>query len=179
MDIIDICICFKCLSYRIKLVPKVHITSIWVFSPKKKNWGAIYRHTESNNDVVSRERLYRQRSSAAIGGQALRSTGGGSPRSAHWLLRIHRCHVRCRRRHVQGLNLEPIWPPFLFLFLFLLIFRSINVRIHLFSFGYNWVSFYFLQYKLSSWLAIVFCAQSLANMRNFETDLKQVSMAMM
>ncbi|KAK6925088.1 PAT complex subunit Asterix [Dillenia turbinata] len=35
------------------------------------------------------------------------------------------------------------------------------------------------RYKLSSWLAIIFCAQSLANMRNFETDLKQTSMAMM
>ncbi|XP_048330469.1 protein Asterix [Ziziphus jujuba] len=35
------------------------------------------------------------------------------------------------------------------------------------------------RYKLSSWLAIIFCAQSLANMRNIETDLKQVSMAMM
>jgi hypothetical protein len=36
-----------------------------------------------------------------------------------------------------------------------------------------------VQYKLSSWLAIVFCAQSLANMRNVENDLKQISMAMM
>ncbi|GMY15534.1 protein Asterix, partial [Fagus crenata] len=35
------------------------------------------------------------------------------------------------------------------------------------------------RYKLSSWLAIIFCAQSLANMRNIETDLKQISMAMM
>ncbi|XP_062169723.1 protein Asterix [Alnus glutinosa] len=35
------------------------------------------------------------------------------------------------------------------------------------------------RYKLSSWLAIVFCAQSLANMRNVENDLKQISMAMM
>ncbi|XP_038687211.1 protein Asterix-like [Tripterygium wilfordii] len=35
------------------------------------------------------------------------------------------------------------------------------------------------RYKLSSWLAIVFCAESLANMRNIETDLKQISMAMM
>ncbi|KAF3438101.1 hypothetical protein FNV43_RR20857 [Rhamnella rubrinervis] len=35
------------------------------------------------------------------------------------------------------------------------------------------------RYKLCSWVAIIFCAQSLANMRNFETDLKQVSMAMM
>ncbi|KAK9996215.1 hypothetical protein SO802_020901 [Lithocarpus litseifolius] len=35
------------------------------------------------------------------------------------------------------------------------------------------------RYKLSSWLAIIFCAQSLTNLRNFETDLKQVSMAMM
>ncbi|KAL9253468.1 Asterix-like protein [Drosera capensis] len=34
------------------------------------------------------------------------------------------------------------------------------------------------RYKLCSWLAIIFCAQSLANMRNIETDLKQVSMAM-
>lgn len=36
-----------------------------------------------------------------------------------------------------------------------------------------------VQYKLSSWMAIIFCAQSLANMRNMENDLKQVSMAMM
>ncbi|XP_038725892.1 protein Asterix-like [Tripterygium wilfordii] len=35
------------------------------------------------------------------------------------------------------------------------------------------------RYELSSWLAIVFCAESLANMRNMETDLKQISMAMM
>ncbi|MBA0689340.1 hypothetical protein Goari_007072 [Gossypium aridum] len=34
-------------------------------------------------------------------------------------------------------------------------------------------------YKLSSWLAIIFCAQSLANMKNVENDLKQISMAMM
>lgn len=43
-----------------------------------------------------------------------------------------------------------------------------------------WISSYlFLQYKLSSWLAIIFCAQSLANMKNVENDLKQISMAMM
>ncbi|PON70328.1 Protein Asterix [Trema orientale] len=35
------------------------------------------------------------------------------------------------------------------------------------------------RYKLSSWLAIIFCAQSLANMRNYENDLKQISMAFM
>ncbi|GAV59839.1 UPF0139 domain-containing protein [Cephalotus follicularis] len=35
------------------------------------------------------------------------------------------------------------------------------------------------RYKLSSWLAIIFCAQSLSNMRNVENDLKQISMAMM
>ncbi|KAJ4713162.1 Protein Asterix [Melia azedarach] len=35
------------------------------------------------------------------------------------------------------------------------------------------------RYKLCSWLAIICCAQSLANMRNIETDLKQISMAMM
>uniref|UniRef100_A0A7N0T1H8 Protein Asterix n=1 Tax=Kalanchoe fedtschenkoi TaxID=63787 RepID=A0A7N0T1H8_KALFE len=35
------------------------------------------------------------------------------------------------------------------------------------------------RYKLSSWMALIFCAQSLANMRNVETDLKQISMAMM
>ncbi|XP_054805093.1 protein Asterix isoform X2 [Prosopis cineraria] len=34
------------------------------------------------------------------------------------------------------------------------------------------------RYKLSSWLALIFCAQSLANMRNMENDLKQVMMAM-
>ncbi|MQM20218.1 hypothetical protein Taro_053235 [Colocasia esculenta] len=34
-------------------------------------------------------------------------------------------------------------------------------------------------YKLCSWLAVIFCAQSLANMRNLENDLKQISMAMM
>uniref|UniRef100_A0A1D1Z1G8 Protein Asterix n=1 Tax=Anthurium amnicola TaxID=1678845 RepID=A0A1D1Z1G8_9ARAE len=36
-----------------------------------------------------------------------------------------------------------------------------------------------LRYKLCSWLALIFCAQSLANMRNLENDLKQISMAMM
>ncbi|KAG1347819.1 protein Asterix [Cocos nucifera] len=35
-----------------------------------------------------------------------------------------------------------------------------------------------LRYKLCSWLAIIFCAQSLANMKNLENDLKQISMAM-
>ncbi|CAN0871031.1 Protein Asterix [Linum grandiflorum] len=35
------------------------------------------------------------------------------------------------------------------------------------------------RYKLCSWLAIIFCAQSLANMRNIENDLKQISMASM
>ncbi|KAI3922297.1 hypothetical protein MKX01_005986 [Papaver californicum] len=35
------------------------------------------------------------------------------------------------------------------------------------------------RYKLCSWLAILFCAQSLASMKNFENDLKQISMAMM
>ncbi|THU53207.1 hypothetical protein C4D60_Mb10t12000 [Musa balbisiana] len=34
-------------------------------------------------------------------------------------------------------------------------------------------------YKLCSWLAIIFCAQSLANMKNFENDFKQLSMAFM
>ncbi|GFP86139.1 protein asterix, partial [Phtheirospermum japonicum] len=34
-------------------------------------------------------------------------------------------------------------------------------------------------YKICSWFAIIFCAQSLANMRNMENDLKQISMAMM
>ncbi|CAL5327061.1 unnamed protein product [Camellia sinensis] len=37
----------------------------------------------------------------------------------------------------------------------------------------------YVQYKLGSWLAIIFCAQSLANMKNMENDLKQISMAMM
>lgn len=36
-----------------------------------------------------------------------------------------------------------------------------------------------LQYKVCSWIAIIFCAQSLANMKNFENDLKQLSMAFM
>ncbi|XP_004299312.1 PREDICTED: protein Asterix-like [Fragaria vesca subsp. vesca] len=35
------------------------------------------------------------------------------------------------------------------------------------------------RYKLCSWLAIIFCAQSLANMKSIENDLKQISMAMM
>ncbi|XP_021761525.1 protein Asterix-like [Chenopodium quinoa] len=35
------------------------------------------------------------------------------------------------------------------------------------------------RYKLGSWLAIIFCAQSLVNMKNMENDLKQISMAMM
>uniref|UniRef100_A0ACD5WEW6 Uncharacterized protein n=2 Tax=Avena sativa TaxID=4498 RepID=A0ACD5WEW6_AVESA len=34
-------------------------------------------------------------------------------------------------------------------------------------------------YKVCSWIAIIFCAQSLANMKNFENDLKQLSMAFM
>ena len=35
----------------------------------------------------------------------------------------------------------------------------------------------YIQYKVCSWIAIIFCAQSLANMKNFENDLKQLSMA--
>ena len=35
------------------------------------------------------------------------------------------------------------------------------------------------RYKVSSWLALIFCAQSLSNMRNMENDLKQVMMAIM
>ncbi|KAH7283736.1 hypothetical protein KP509_34G021500 [Ceratopteris richardii] len=35
-----------------------------------------------------------------------------------------------------------------------------------------------LRYKFASWLALIFCAQSLANMRDYENDLKQVVMAM-
>ncbi|KAK9748125.1 hypothetical protein RND81_02G037700 [Saponaria officinalis] len=35
------------------------------------------------------------------------------------------------------------------------------------------------RYKLGSWLALIFCAQLLANMKNMETDLKHFSMAMM
>lgn len=35
------------------------------------------------------------------------------------------------------------------------------------------------KYKLGSWLALIFCAQSLANMRNIETDLKQISTGFM
>eukprot|EP00252_Welwitschia_mirabilis_P010279 TRINITY_DN23469_c0_g1_i1.p1 TRINITY_DN23469_c0_g1~~TRINITY_DN23469_c0_g1_i1.p1 ORF type:complete len:106 (-),score=9.92 TRINITY_DN23469_c0_g1_i1:188-505(-) len=35
-----------------------------------------------------------------------------------------------------------------------------------------------LRHKLGSWLALICCAQSLANARNLETDLKQVTMAM-
>nr|GMC75432.1 protein Asterix [Ipomoea batatas] len=34
------------------------------------------------------------------------------------------------------------------------------------------------RYKTCSWLAIIFSAQSLANMKNIETDLRQISMAM-
>ncbi|KAI4335920.1 hypothetical protein L6164_014516 [Bauhinia variegata] len=35
------------------------------------------------------------------------------------------------------------------------------------------------RYKLCSWIALIFCAESLCNMRNIETDLKQVTMAIM
>ncbi|GAV59836.1 UPF0139 domain-containing protein [Cephalotus follicularis] len=35
------------------------------------------------------------------------------------------------------------------------------------------------RYKLSSWLASIFCTRSLSNMRNVENGLKQISMAMM
>ncbi|KAL3514384.1 hypothetical protein ACH5RR_027101 [Cinchona calisaya] len=34
------------------------------------------------------------------------------------------------------------------------------------------------RYKVCSWLAIIFSAQALSNMRNFENDFKQISMAM-
>ncbi|OEL15013.1 hypothetical protein BAE44_0023977 [Dichanthelium oligosanthes] len=37
----------------------------------------------------------------------------------------------------------------------------------------------FRVYKVCSWIAIIFCAQSLANMKNYENDLKQLSMAFM
>ncbi|KAM0862799.1 hypothetical protein ACQ4PT_045021 [Festuca glaucescens] len=36
-----------------------------------------------------------------------------------------------------------------------------------------------MHYKVCSWIAIIFCTQSLANMKNFENDLKQLSMAFM
>ncbi|KAL0384897.1 UNVERIFIED_CONTAM: protein Asterix [Sesamum radiatum] len=35
------------------------------------------------------------------------------------------------------------------------------------------------RHKVCSWLAIIFSAQSLANMRSVENELKQTSMAMM
>ncbi|KAK3018420.1 hypothetical protein RJ639_003441, partial [Escallonia herrerae] len=35
-----------------------------------------------------------------------------------------------------------------------------------------------LRYKLCSWLAVICCAHSLVNMRNLETDLKQISTAL-
>ncbi|EFJ10500.1 hypothetical protein SELMODRAFT_177892 [Selaginella moellendorffii] len=35
-----------------------------------------------------------------------------------------------------------------------------------------------LRNKIGSWLALIFCAQSLANMKNLENDLKQVVMAL-
>lgn len=35
------------------------------------------------------------------------------------------------------------------------------------------------RYKICSWFAIIFSAQALVNMRNFENDFKQISMAMM
>ncbi|KAK1384221.1 Protein Asterix like [Heracleum sosnowskyi] len=35
------------------------------------------------------------------------------------------------------------------------------------------------RYKLGSWLALICCAHSLANMKNLETDLKQISTAVM
>ncbi|CAM6120448.1 unnamed protein product [Calypogeia fissa] len=34
-----------------------------------------------------------------------------------------------------------------------------------------------MRHKAGSWLALIFCVQSLANMRNAENDLKQVVMA--
>lgn len=44
---------------------------------------------------------------------------------------------------------------------------------------FYYLYFIFLQYKICSWIAMIFCAQSLANMKNMENDLKQISMAMM
>ncbi|KMZ66852.1 hypothetical protein ZOSMA_287G00150 [Zostera marina] len=41
------------------------------------------------------------------------------------------------------------------------------------------VSGVMFRYKICSWIAMIFCAQSLANMKNIENDLKQISMAMM
>ncbi|KAJ0963483.1 hypothetical protein J5N97_028605 [Dioscorea zingiberensis] len=35
------------------------------------------------------------------------------------------------------------------------------------------------RYKLCSWLAIIFSVQAIANMKNFENDFKQISMATM
>ncbi|XP_078436273.1 asterix-like protein [Wolffia australiana] len=35
------------------------------------------------------------------------------------------------------------------------------------------------RYKVCSWLSLIFCAQALVNMKNLESDLKQISMAVM
>ncbi|KAM0937480.1 putative PAT complex subunit Asterix [Dioscorea sansibarensis] len=41
------------------------------------------------------------------------------------------------------------------------------------------VAGFMLRYKLCSWLAIIFSVQAISNMKNFENDFKQISMAMM
>jgi len=65
------------------------------------------------------------------------------------------------------------------------IWSTSSPSISLLNFRFDALTLFFLffylwnQYKLSSWLALIFCAQSVANMRNVENDLKQVMMAMM
>ena len=121
-------------------------------------------------DVIARELKLGKRSTYAVGGEAIRGSDGEPSRSPRRLLRLHRRHLRHRRRHVQGPLLSPL--PFN-------VDLNLCIDLKFLCLWFLFFFFFFWQYKLSSWLAIIFCAQSLSNLRNFETDLKQVSMAMM
>lgn len=128
-------------------------------------------------DVVARERSVGERSTSAIGGEALRGADGVPARSPCRLLRFHRRHLRYRRRHVPGPSKSKFLPS-IFLIYYIHAYIRTNIYLCLRNLS-SCLQFDVVQYKLSSWLAIVFCAQSLVNMRNVENDLKQISMAMM
>ena len=106
-------------------------------------------------------------STAAVGGEAFCCSGSESARSSRRLFRFHSRRFRHRRCHVQGI------------FCFFSSTHTLSMEILLSTHATLLVLVEIGQYKLSSWLAIIFCAQSLANMRNVENDLKQISMAMM
>jgi hypothetical protein len=67
---------------------------------ERKSENSRKREIEREEDVIAWER-----STSAIGGKAIRSSGDCSTRPSDRLLRFHRRDIRRRRRYVQGLSL--------------------------------------------------------------------------